>query len=122
MTQAKWVRYFFLLFHLIGVVLVNNLVIAFIINSFLRQMAIFNEKVQDEVVGDGEAVIQNRRAVFDASTVTGTKTSLSGGYIARLRKMHSDPLQGREQERLRRLFTHHSSNEMDVNSGEAPST
>ena len=66
-------------------------------------------RTDEVVVGDGEAVIRDRRAVFDASTITGTKTSLSGGYIARLRKMNSDPSAGHDQDRLRRLFTEHSS-------------
>jgi two pore calcium channel protein len=108
-TQSKWVRFYFLGFHILGVVLVNNLVIAFIITSFLQQLAIFRERTDEVVVGDGEAVIRDRRAVFDASTITGTKTSLSGGYIARLRKMNSDPSAGHDQDRLRRLFTEHSS-------------
>jgi hypothetical protein len=107
-TQSKWVRLYFLGFHILGVVLVNNLVIAFIITSFLQQLAIFRERTDEEVVGDGEAVIRDRQAVFDASSVTGTKTDLSGGYIARLRKMNSDPA-GHDQDRLRRLFTERSS-------------
>jgi hypothetical protein len=40
-TQSKWVRLYFLGFHILGVVLVNNLVTAFIITSFLQQLAIF---------------------------------------------------------------------------------
>lgn len=107
-TQAKWVRLFFLAFHISGVVLVNNLVVAFIINAFLEQLSIYRERVDEEVVGDGEAVISNRRAIFDAATVTGTKTSLSGGYIARLRHTNSAS-EGKQQERLRKLFTQTSS-------------
>lgn len=107
-TQAKWVRWFFLSFHILGVVLVNNLVIAFIINAFLQQLAIFREHVDEEVI-DGEAIIGKRQAFFDATTVTGTKTSLSGRYIARYRRNGSDISEGREQDRLRRLFTQTSS-------------
>lgn len=115
-TQSKWVRFFFLAFHILGVVLVNNLVIAFIITSFLQQQAIFSERTDEEVVAGGEAVIRDRRAIFDASTVTGTKTSLSGGYIARLRRRNSDPKAGHDQDRLRRFFTQPGS-DLDAKTG-----
>jgi two pore calcium channel protein len=115
-TQAKWVRLFFLAFHILGVVLVNNLVIAFIISSFLQQQAIFRERIDEEVVGNGEAVIRDRRALFNASTVTGTKTTLSGEYIARLRKGNSDLTGGHDRDRLRGLFTHNSS-ELEAKAG-----
>lgn len=71
-TKSKWVRLYFLAFHIIGVILVNNLVIAFIINAFLQQLAISKERVGEEVV-EGEAVIRDRRAIFNASVITGTK-------------------------------------------------
>lgn len=32
-TEAKWCRWFFLCFHVIGVILVNNLVTAFVIGT-----------------------------------------------------------------------------------------
>lgn len=100
-TEAKWVRFFFLGFHIVGVILVNNLVIAFIINKFLQQLAIFRE--ENEVL-EG-AVIENGKALFDASTVTGTKTTLSGEYIARLRHERN----GDDHKRLRSMFTRGSS-------------
>lgn len=109
-TEAKWARLFFLSFHIMGVILVNNLVIAFVISNFLTQLAIFRENVGTEVV-EGEAVIQDRRALFDASQITGTKTSVSGAYIARLRHSHSG-LSGNSDHhhaRLRALFTQTSS-------------
>jgi hypothetical protein len=56
-----------LAFHILGVVLVNNLAIAFIINSFLQQQAIFRKRTYEEVVGNGEAVLRDRRALFNAS-------------------------------------------------------
>jgi len=37
-TEGKMVRLFFFSFHILGVVLVNNLVIAFVINSFLSHL------------------------------------------------------------------------------------
>jgi len=108
-TEAKWVRLFFLSFHIMGVILVNNLVIAFVISNFLSQLAIFRENTGAEVV-EGEAVIQDRRALFDASQITGTKTSVSGAYFARLRHANSG-LSGSDHHhaRLRALFTQTSS-------------
>jgi len=117
-TQGKWVRLYFLSFHVFGVILVNNLVIAFIINSFMAQLAIFRERTYDEVVDDGEAVLRGRRAIFDASQVTGTKTSLRGDYIARLRHSYSDNGDDdkNHQERLRKLFTRSSSSNVGLRS------
>lgn len=100
-TQHKWVRYYFFSFHFMGVVLVNNLVMSFFINSFLQQKKIL-ERRKDELTVAGEAVIHGREASFDASTITGTRTSLSGAFIARIR---SNDASEDEQDRLRRLFT-----------------
>lgn len=77
-TEAKWVRFFFLSFHVCGVILANNLVTAFIINSFLTQFAVMKERNDSEVVGDGEAILSRQQALFNASVVTGTKTDLKG--------------------------------------------
>jgi two pore calcium channel protein, plant len=102
-TQAKWVRWFFLFFHIFGVIVMMNLVTGVIISEFIKEVSVFNERTEQEVVGDGKAVLHHRRAVFDASVVTGTRTSLSGKYIARFRQDADDI--GREQDRLRELFT-----------------
>ena len=83
------------------VVLVNNLVIAFFINAFLQQGEIL-ERRKAELTIAGEAVIHGREASFDAAEVTGTRTSLSGAMIARIRSNHAEE---DEQDRLRRLFT-----------------
>ena len=107
-TETKWVRLFFLSFHILGVVLVNNLVIAFIISNFLTQLAIFRENVGPEIV-EGEAVIHDRRALFNASMITGTKTSVRGAYFARLRRKSFGASDSDHQARLRALFTQNSS-------------
>ena len=108
-TETKWVRLFFLSFHILGVVLVNNLVIAFVISNFLTQLAIFQENVGPEIV-EGEAVIHDRRALFDASQITGTKTSVRGAYFARLRRRSFGASDNDyQQARLRALFTQNSS-------------
>lgn len=105
-TQSRWVRLYFLSFFILGVVLVNNLVIAFIVSSFLNQLDIVQNRTHNEVVGDGEAVLQGRKAVFDAEEITGTKTTLSGRYIVRVssgrRGAHSTTT---HQKQLRELFS-----------------
>jgi two pore calcium channel protein, plant len=111
-TQSKWVRLFFLLFHILGVVVMMNLVTGVIINEFFTQLAVFKERTDEEVVGGGAAVLFHRRAVFDATLITGTRTSLSGDYIARFRQDADDT--GREQDRLRDLFTQ-TSKPMETN-------
>ena len=60
------------------------------------------ERRKKELTVQGEAVIHGREATFDAAQVTGTRTSLSGAFIARIRTNHAEE---DEQDRLRRLFT-----------------
>jgi two pore calcium channel protein, plant len=108
-TQAKWVRWFFFFFHIFGVVVMMNLVTGVIINEFLTQLAVFKERTEEEVVGDGEAVLYHRRAVFDAAVITGTRTTLRGDYIARFREDAENIV----RERLRQLFT--QTNQTDAN-------
>lgn len=110
-TQSRRVRLFFVAFHIFGVILVNNLVIAFIINKFLQQLAIYREDTKTELVDGDSTIIADRRALFDASSITGTKTDLSGAYTARLRNSNGsmrayDELQ---HDQLRRLFSRRNS-------------
>jgi two pore calcium channel protein, plant len=109
-TQTKWVRLFFVSFHIIGVILVNNLVIAFIMNKFFQQLARTKEqqssKVGIERIGDS-VHIREDRAIFDASEVTGTVTNVHGDYIARFRQKTSSVVDDdqHDRERFRTLFT-----------------
>lgn len=115
-TQAKWVRLYFLAFHVLGVILVNNLVIAFIINKFLQELAVVRNERRDveELLGVGQSVrLRDDRAVFNASKVTGTRTNLRGDYIARIRHTNSDIADAHRRERLRSLFTQTSSAVID---------
>jgi two pore calcium channel protein len=106
-TQSKASRLFFLAFHIIAVILINNIVIAFIIDSFMSEWDEYHEK-KTERIDTGEAVITSgARAIFDASEVTGTKTELQGGYVAKLRKNHKGQ---RESQVLKAFFTRSSSN------------
>jgi two pore calcium channel protein len=102
-TQSKYTRLFFLAFHIFGVVLVNNLVIAFIVNSFIEQWDKQQERDTREEI-EGEAAIEGRRALFDAEYVTGTKTGLAATmFIARIgRRSHNRQTQ---QALLKNMFT-----------------
>jgi two pore calcium channel protein len=106
-TGGKWVRLYFLAFYIFGVILIDNLVIAFIINAFFQQLATLQTRLGSEVV-EGEAIIHGEGAHFDASKITGTDTGITGGYIARIRARHAD-VEIDEREGLRRLFTQQSS-------------
>jgi two pore calcium channel protein len=102
-TQQRWNRFYFLAFHIAGVVLVNNLVVAFIINAFIKQWDYRQEKLKTHVI-KGEAVIMGRRALFDATKVTGTSTDLSGQYVAKIgRRTLFD--EQHQQKVLRSFFT-----------------
>jgi Ion transport protein len=110
-TQGKWVRWYFVCFHVLGVILVNNLVIAFVINNFMQQFSLLKEAQQSEstlIIGNAVIDVLNRQVNFDASQVTGTETGLTGGYIARYRRSGSSRFsdcERRDTDRLRRLFT-----------------
>jgi two pore calcium channel protein len=116
-TEGRWVRLYFFSFHILGVILVNNLVIAFIINNFLEQLAGQRERAEEEIIVEGsDAVIRDRRAILmDASQITGTRTSLTGKYIARLGHAHSDIVdENHHHDRLRAMFTQsNSSSQME---------
>jgi len=104
-TGRLWVRLFFISFHVLGVILVNNLVMAVIINAFFQQLKVIDFRNNEDVAG--EAVITGELAHFDASEITGTKTGATGSYYARLRAVHAD-IEIDEREGLRRLFTQSS--------------
>jgi len=105
-TESKMSRFFFLAFHVFGVIVVNNLVVAFIIDFFLHEM---QEYRAVEEVDTGEAVIgEDKRAYFDAKEVTGTKTTLSGGYVATMKNPNL-MLSQRISDELKQLFTRVSS-------------
>jgi hypothetical protein len=70
-TGGKWVRLFFFCFHILGVIIFNNVVIAFIINAFFQQLKTINDRQGWEEHVEGEATIKGARAMFRASTITG---------------------------------------------------
>jgi len=88
-TGGKWVRWYFVLFHVLGVILINNLVTSFIINAYFQQLETLNSR-KEKVEIAGEATIRGQQAIFDASNITGTTTGATGKYYARVRAIHSD--------------------------------
>lgn len=119
-TGTKLSRYYFLGFHLLGVTVVCNLVIAFIIDSFLDE---WNEAEGNTAAAHdtGDAVIKERRAIFNATMVTGTKTNLSGQYVARMHAANPDQmLSMRMGDELKKLFTKTRSGLSDVEEPSSP--
>jgi hypothetical protein len=74
-AQTKLSRYFFLTFYIMGVMIVNNLVIALVIGYFLDEFESDNEEV-DDVFESG------RELVFDSDELPTSKEF--GKYVARL--------------------------------------
>lgn len=103
-TESKLCRLYFLAFYIFGVVLVNNVVIAVIVNTFMDAWDRQQELDATEEV-EGEAVIHGRHAVFDASQVTGTATFLTGTYVAKLKRRAMAHQSVRNASVLKNLFT-----------------
>eukprot|EP00547_Thalassionema_nitzschioides_P003031 CAMPEP_0194206606 /NCGR_PEP_ID=MMETSP0156-20130528/5581_1 /TAXON_ID=33649 /ORGANISM="Thalassionema nitzschioides, Strain L26-B" /LENGTH=818 /DNA_ID=CAMNT_0038933165 /DNA_START=52 /DNA_END=2508 /DNA_ORIENTATION=- len=103
-TQSRWNRFYFFFFHVVGVILANNLVLAFIINAFINQWDFRHEKLENSAAGN--AFILGRKAMFNASEVTGTTTDLDGVYTAKLRTTSTQLLDEQHQHQfLQNTFT-----------------
>ena len=76
---------YFLAFYLVGVILVKNLVIAFVINAFIKEWNLRQLESQTQVQA-GTALIRGHVAELDAENVTGTSTNISGRYRARIKR------------------------------------
>lgn len=103
-TGTKWVRIYFFCFHLGGVIIISNVVTSFIINAYFQQLKTIVQRLGREENVDGEAMLTGNRGVFDASTVTGTRTGVDSIYIARINPRHND-IEVDERSALRHLFT-----------------
>lgn len=111
-TGDKWlVRLFFFSFYVLGVIGISNVITSFIINAFFQQLATVEHMQGPEETIEGEATIgggRGLRAVFDPSTITGTKTGLTGSvYFARIKAANMD-VELDEREALRKLFSRSS--------------
>jgi len=111
-TGEKWVRIFFFSFHLIGVIVISNVVTSFIINAYFQQMKTLVQRLGWEEIIENEALLKGARGIFDATTVTGTNTGVKSVYIARIRPKHMD-IEVDERAALRNLFTRTSSTSED---------
>lgn len=103
-TGGKLVRIFFFTFHLLGVIVISNVVTSFVINAYFQQLETLVQRQGWEETVEGEAVLKGERGVFDATTVTGTETGAESTYIARLAPRHMD-VEIDERAILRHLFT-----------------
>lgn len=101
-SKTAWSRLYFLAFYIVAVVVVNNCVVALIIDSFMeewnhvqlrRKKPTYSSNQQCSTNANefrqnldlSEAIIRTHQAEFNATEITGTKTNLSGWYIAYLR-------------------------------------
>lgn len=85
-TGTKWSRLFFLAFHIFGVVIMCNLVIAIIIDKFMDQYGKGDEENDGAKFDNGEGVVvHGEKVFFNAAKISGTDTNLSGDYIAKMR-------------------------------------
>ncbi len=89
-TEGKWVRWFFLFFHLIAVVLVNNLVVAFVIEAFLEQLAISKNQQKEEAERYGEVILNGGHIVLKTAIFGSKVGSFTGPYRVRLRYAGGD--------------------------------
>ncbi len=103
-TGSKQVRFFFFFFHLFGVIVISNVVTSFIINAYFQQMETIVQRLGWEEDVEGEVLLKGQHGVFDATTITGTKTGTSSVYIARIAPRHMD-VEIDERAALRNLFT-----------------
>lgn len=87
-------RYFFVTFHIFGVVIVNNIVVAYVVDAFMSEIENSPGKEKEENIRDldtdildaSDAILSDaKNAIFDASQISGTKTTLKGHFIVRMR-------------------------------------
>lgn len=109
-TEGKWVRWFFLSFHLIAVILVNNLVVAFVIEAFLEQLALSKKRGNGEPLRKGAVLLSGVDTAFDATGIKGNEAILSRFYRVRLRSSSNDLSGGKRgdqdlEERLTKLLS-----------------
>eukprot|EP01025_Chloroclados_australasicus_P026635 TRINITY_DN2644_c0_g2_i3.p1 TRINITY_DN2644_c0_g2~~TRINITY_DN2644_c0_g2_i3.p1 ORF type:complete len:1597 (-),score=226.96 TRINITY_DN2644_c0_g2_i3:362-4915(-) len=80
-VSSNWTYAFFISFYFIGVVTGLNIFVAFVLDTFLRVYS----TTEQELKVEGEAVIKNEEALFDAEFITGTATGIEGEYRATMR-------------------------------------
>jgi len=89
-------RYFFVVFHIFGVIIVNNVVVAYVVDAFMSEF----EKSKNSSK-EMKRVVSKRhitQSVFDAREISGTKTSLKGQFVVKMKSV------GKKQARRESLF------------------
>ncbi|GMH87273.1 hypothetical protein TL16_g10804 [Triparma laevis f. inornata] len=106
-VTSEYARFYFVAFHVVGVCVVNNLVVSVILDCF---MAEFEHRKERKNMGrssftEEEGVrIEENTAVFDATSITGTSTKVTGKWRARI---SGRGIGGRRKSSfLRTVFTH----------------
>ena len=93
-SETRLSRYFFVAFHIFGVVIVNNIVVAYVVDAFMAEIGESsitesNKSIHDfdaDILDASDAIISEQsHAIFDASQISGTKTSLKGHFIVRMK-------------------------------------
>jgi hypothetical protein len=82
----KWVRSYFVSFHIIGVIIINSIVVAFVVDTFVNEWNTNREKKERMLLSNGVVVSEEGKATFNASEITGTKTAVSGIWTAKARR------------------------------------
>eukprot|EP00520_Triparma_pacifica_P009061 CAMPEP_0118635620 /NCGR_PEP_ID=MMETSP0785-20121206/2171_1 /TAXON_ID=91992 /ORGANISM="Bolidomonas pacifica, Strain CCMP 1866" /LENGTH=757 /DNA_ID=CAMNT_0006526661 /DNA_START=87 /DNA_END=2357 /DNA_ORIENTATION=+ len=84
-TGSKVTRLFFVFFHLIGVVVINNLVISFVVEAFMTEYSAAGSRgKRRSKTTDRGVTVSSQLATFDATSITGTKSGVQGTYYARV--------------------------------------
>jgi len=83
-TGTKISRWYFITFHLFAVLVIFNIVVAIVLDSFIEEYQ-NNPNNKAKSIETDEAVIGGGQAVFDASSITGTQTNLTGSYVAKFK-------------------------------------
>ena len=79
-TSGAYAHWFFVAYYVFSVIIVFNVVTSIVLDVFLAQYTTNGER--QALTVDGEAVIIEDRARFDATSITGTATGLEGQYEA----------------------------------------
>ena len=84
-SNSKLTRLFFVLFHLIGVVVINNLVISFVVEAFMTEYSAAGSRSKRRSnTTDRGVTVSSQHATFDATSITGTKSGVQGTYYAKV--------------------------------------
>lgn len=87
-SESKLTRVFFVLFHIVCVVIINNLVISFVVEAFMTEynaVGARSNKTKNKTTDRG-VTVSRQQATFDATLIAGTQSGVKGMYVARVGK------------------------------------